>query len=224
MCGRYEVHSAVELIASIFGISPEDVVIDFKPNYNVAPTNEVPVVIITDGKRRLMQCRWGFIPAWAKEEKIGFSMINARAETIAEKPAFRDAFKKQRCVIIADGFYEWKTVGKAKRPVYLHLKSGKPMAFAGLYSIWTSPEGKTINTCTVIVTNANELLEPVHDRMPVILNEDDQDKWLDPTTQETSSLLSLLKPYPSEALEMFDVSPKVNSVKNNSPELIEAIK
>ena len=106
MCGRYEVHSAVELIASIFGISPEDVVIDFKPNYNVAPTNEVPVVIVRDGKRRLMQYRWGFIPAWAKEEKIGFSMINARAETIAEKPAFRDAFKKQRCVIIADGFYE----------------------------------------------------------------------------------------------------------------------
>ena len=223
MCGRFEIHTAIEIIASIFGINPEDVMIDFKPNYNVAPTNEVPVIIVMDGKKRLMQYRWGLIPSWAKEEKMAFSMINARAETVAEKPAFKDAFKKQRCLVIADGFYEWQAIGKVKKPVYVHLKSGQPMAFAGLYSNWTSPEGKQINTCTIIVTNANELLAPIHDRMPVILKPDGQDKWLDPTLQDTASLHSLLQPYPSEELELYEVSQKVNSVKNNAAELIQRI-
>lgn len=222
MCGRFEIHRAIEIIARAFGVSPEDVIVEYKPNYNVAPTNEVPVVVM-EGKRKLISCRWGLIPSWSKEEKIGFKTINARAETVAEKPAFRDAFRKHRCLVVADGFYEWQTTGKGKKPVHIELKSGNPMGFAGLFNIWTSPEGEKINTCSIIVTNANDLVSPVHDRMPVIVSPEDQEKWLDPAIQDPSDLTPLLKPFPSDELEMHYVSPKVNSPKNNSAELIEPL-
>ncbi len=222
MCGRFEIHSAVELIARIFAVSAQGISIDFKHNFNVAPTNYVPIVIKYD-KRKLIQSRWGFLPSWAKEEKLAYKMINARAETVAEKPAFRDAFKNHRCLVVADGFYEWRTTEAGKKPVYIHLKSGKPMGFAGLYSIWTSPEGEKINTCTIIVTNANDLVAPVHDRMPVIVDPDDQDTWLDPAVKEPIDLVHILKTYPSDELEMYNVSPKVNSPKNNTSDLIKEI-
>ena len=151
-------------------------------------------------------------------------MINARAETVAEKPAFRSSFKKHRCLVMADGFYEWQKTEKEKQPFYIHLKSEKPMGFAGLYSIWTSPEGEEINTCTIIVTSANELLSPIHDRMPVILDTNDLDDWLNPAIEEPAKLLPLLKPYDGKKLELYKVSTKVNSPKNNSADLIKRIK
>jgi putative SOS response-associated peptidase YedK len=222
MCGRFEIHAALEVIARIFGIAPGDVRIDYNPNYNAAPTNDVPVVV-ENGKRRLILCRWGFLPAWAKDEKTGFSMINARAETVAEKPAFREAFRKHRCIVVADGFYEWRKAGTARIPLHIHLRSREPMGLAGLYSVWTSPEGKEIRTCTIIVTDANELVAPVHERMPVILHPADYDRWLDPGLQDALALQPLLKPYPPEELGIHAVSKKVNSPRNNSPDLIEPV-
>ena len=223
MCGRFEIHSAMEIIAQVFGILPGDVEIIIKPSYNVAPTHDIPIVVM-NGKRRLVGSRWGLIPSWAKEEKAGYSMINARAETVAEKPAFRSAFRKHRCLVVADGFYEWLHTEQGKKPVYVHLKSGKPMGFAGLYSMWTSPEGEKISTCSIIVTDANEILAPIHDRMPAILGSHDFDDWLNPVVEEPTKLLPLLKPYSSDELELYNVSTKVNSPKNNAPELIERTK
>jgi putative SOS response-associated peptidase YedK len=219
MCGRFEIHAALEIIGRIFAIAPADVSINYRPSYNAAPTNDVPV-ILQNGKRRLVLCRWGFIPSWSREEKTAFALINARAETVAEKPAFSQAFRRQRCIVIADGFYEWRKSGKTRTPQHIHLKSMQPMGLAGLYNFWTSPEGERICTCTIIVTDANELIAPIHDRMPVILNPDEYDRWLDPGLQEAEALQPLLKPYPSEELELHEVSSKVNSPKNNSPDLI----
>jgi putative SOS response-associated peptidase YedK len=147
-------------------------------------------------------------------------MINARAETVAEKPAFRHAFRRHRCIVIADGFYEWKKSGKERVPLHIHLKSKGPMGLAGLYSVWTSPEGKETCTCTIIVTNANDLVAPIHDRMPVILHPADYDRWLDPGLQDPAALQPLLKPYPPGELDLYQVSPKVNSPRNNSADLI----
>jgi putative SOS response-associated peptidase YedK len=223
MCGRFELHSTLEIITQIFGVLPRDIGFTIKPSYNIAPTHDIPVVVM-NGKRRLVQSRWGLIPSWAKEEKTGYSMINARAETAAEKPAFRSSFKKHRCLVIADGFYEWQKTEKEKQPFYIHLKTGKPMGFAGLYSIWSSPEGEEINTCTIIVTSANELLSPIHDRMPVILDTNDLDDWLNPAIEEPAKLLPLLKPFDGKKLELYKVSTKVNSPKNNSADLIKRIK
>lgn len=150
-------------------------------------------------------------------------MINARSETITEKRTFKAAFEKLRCLIVADGFYEWRREGKTKIPVFIRLKSGRPFAFAGLYNNWTSPEGKEIIASTIITTQANELLEPVHDRMPVITHEDKRDLWLDPEVKVKSDLLSLLKSYPSEEMEFYEASKRVNSPRNNSPENIDPV-
>lgn len=219
MCGRFEIHSEIEIIARLYNAGFEQWITDFKPSYNVAPTDSV-VIIINDGNRHLITAKWGLIPSWSKDPKMGFKTINARAETVTEKPAFRDAFRKSRCLVIADGFYEWKTVGRLKKPMLIRLKSKKPMAFAGLYSVWTSPDGKKINTCTIIVTNANELIAPIHDRMPVILNAKDQEIWLNPSNHDADTLTPLLRSYPAEELELYEVSSKVNSVKNNDAALI----
>ncbi len=223
MCGRFEIHAALEIIARVFAIALADIRIDYRPNYNAAPTNKVPVVV-QDKTRRLVACRWGFIPSWSKEEKTAVAMINARAETVAEKPAFRQAFVKNRCIVVADGFYEWKKSGTSRVPMHIRLRSKEPIALAGLYSARTSPGGETLCTCTIIVTDANELVVPVHDRMPVILNPADYDRWLDPGFQDAAGLLLLLKPCPAEELEMHEVSMKVNSPRNNSPDLIEPVR
>lgn len=223
MCGRFDIHSAIEIIAKLFGVEAGDILIELAPNYNVAPSNTVPIVVKGE-RKQLVPARWGFIPSWAKEEKAGYSLINARAETVAEKPVFRDAFQKQRCLVIADGFYEWQTIGNEKRPVYVHLRSGAPMGFAGLYSTWRSPrDNATITTCTILVMNADELLKPVHDRMPVILDPASRDRWLDPAVHGKEDVLSLLKPCSSNELELYPVSSKVNSPKNNDAGLIGRI-
>jgi putative SOS response-associated peptidase YedK len=218
MCGRFEIHSAIELIAKIFGI--EDWEIEYRPNYNVAPSQDI-LIVKNDGKRRLVSSRWGFVPSWSKDLSAGYKMINARAETLAEKRSFKTAFEKQRCLVVADGFFEWKKEGVVKKPYYIRLKSGKPFGFAGLYNVWTSPEGEKLTTSTIVTTDANELLRPIHNRMPVITPVSKYDKWLDPSVSDKDTLSSILKPFPPEEMEYYPVTSKMNSVKYNDPENIK---
>lgn len=168
--------------------------------------------------------RWGLVPFWAKEASIGYKMINAKSETLTEKPSFRKPFKEKRCLVLADGFYEWgKTDKKNKVPYRLVLKNRQPFAFAGLWDIWKTPEGDKLLSFTIITTSANELMESIHDRMPVILHEKDEAKWLDPEFKDTEKLSSLLQPYPSELMEAYKVSTIVNSPKNDTLACIEPV-
>ena len=221
MCGRFTQTQSVPKITQEFGVA--QVSCDLGPSYNVAPTQKV-AVIITDGVKQLVPVRWGLVPSWAKEVSIGSKMINARAETITEKASYRNAFKKRRCLVVADGFYEWQDLGGIKRPVYIRLRSGRPFGFAGLYEVWNSPEGEAIITCTIITTEANEIMKPIHERMPVIIPKRDEDVWLDPATEDQGLLLKLLKPYPAEEMEAYPVSKRVNSPKNNTAACIEQLK
>lgn len=165
--------------------------------------------------------RWGFLPPWAKDVSVGYKMINARSETIAEKPTFKRAFKEQRCLIIADGFYEWKKTGKEKQPVRIVLKSKGLFAFAGLWSAWTEPDSKKeLVTCAIITCAANSLLKQVHDRMPVILGKDEEEAWLDKALKEPADLSSLLRPYPDDEMEFYPVSKLVNAATVNEPSLV----
>lgn len=220
MCGRFTLTTNLGAIAKRFGVSRflEEV----GPRYNIAPTQTV-IVVNDDGSRHLTQMQWGLIPSWAKDPAIGNRMINARAETVATKPAFRVALRKRRSIIPADGFYEWQPVGRRKQPVYITLKSREPFSFAGLWETWSSPEGQEIKSCTIITTEANELLKPIHDRMPVILTREAEAVWLDPTIQDPERLLSLLKPYPAEEMEVYPVNLRVNDPGNDDPECIEPL-
>ena len=218
MCGRFVRYSSIQELIKEFGVSGPS--FDLKSNYNIAPSQEIAIVI-NDRNKRLALCKWGFIPFWAKDPKIAYKMINARAESVAEKPSFKSAFKSKRILIAADGFYEWQKKGKTKNPVYIRLKSGKPFGFAGLFNIWTSPEGTKICTCTIITTDANSLLEPVHNRMPVIIGKGDQDQWLDPDNNDSEKLRKLLKPFSSEDMDYYGVSTLVNSPSHNSPDCIK---
>lgn len=200
MCGRFTLATNLGAVAKRFGVSRflEEV----EPRYNIAPTQTV-IVVNDDGTRHLTQMQWGLILSWAKDPAIGNRMINARAETVATKPAFRVALRKRRCLIPADGFYEWQQQGRRKQPVYITLKSREPFSFAGLWEAWTAPDGEEVKTCTIITTEANELLKPIHDRMPVILSNDAEGVWLDPAIQDPACLLPLLTPYPSEEMETY---------------------
>jgi putative SOS response-associated peptidase YedK len=218
MCGRFVQFSLFPLLKKEFSLKFGEG-IPLSPSYNIAPTQDVPVVVNEEGNR-LITCRWGLIPPWAKDASIGNRMINARAETLGEKPSFKGPFKKHRCLIVADGFYEWNKTESGKTPVYITMKDGRPFGFAGLYSDWTSPEGDSIRTCTIVTTEPNELLEPIHNRMPVIIIPDDRDRWLDPDEQDPSKLTPLLAPYPSSELDAWEVSRSVNSPANNGPENI----
>jgi putative SOS response-associated peptidase YedK len=218
MCGRFVRVTPIPTLAKRFKVkqvsSP-----DPGPSYNIAPTYEI-LIINNEGVRQLVPCKWGFLPSWAKDPSIGNNMINARAETVAQKPAFRAAFKKHRCLVIADGFYEWKKEGGRKLPMYIRLSSGKPFGFAGLYNVWASPTGDEICTCTIITTTANELIRPIHERMPVIIPEDKEDLWLDSSTEDAAQLLSLLKPYDADEMEAWAVSPRMNRPGYDTPENI----
>ena len=212
MCGRFVRSSPISLIVEIFDIRSMSTISGAPASYNVAPSQEI--LIINDrGARELLRCRWGFLPPWLKDLSEGSKMINARAETLDEKPSFKAAFKKQRCLIIADGFYEWKKEKQKKVPHYIRLKSGKPFGFAGLYNQWTSPEGDKICSCTIITTESNELVAHIHDRMPVIVPDNEIGRWLDPNYQDVEALKEILRPYPSEEMEMYPVSRRVNSVQ-----------
>lgn len=223
MCGRFTLFTEFDELIERFNIGAGIEEEDYSFNYNVAPSQSV-VSVINDGYvNRLGYLRWGLIPSWAKDMKIGYKMINARAETLTEKPSYRNAYKKKRCLIIADSFYEWKKAEDRKIPMRIKLKNDNPFGMAGLWESWHSPEGNTIYSCSVITTESNELMSTIHDRMPVILNPKDEQKWLDPTYQNTNSLDKLLIPFDHEHMEAFEVSTDVNSTKNNAPQLIKTI-
>ena len=222
MCGRFTLITNLGAIAARFGVSRFLEEVRHAPRYNIAPTQTV-IVVNDEGTRTLTEMRWGLIPSWAKDPAIGNRMINARAETVATKPAFRVALRKRRGLIPADGFYEWQPVGRRKQPVRIVLKTREPFGFAGLWESWTSPEGEESRSCTIITTEANELLTPIHDRMPVILNHDAEAVWLDPTIQDSARLLPLLRPYPSEEMEIYQVSTRVNNPDRDEPECIKPL-
>lgn len=194
---------------------------DLSPRYNIAPTQET-AAILNDGRREIRLVRWGLIPQWAKDPSIGAQLINARAETLAEKPSFRVPLKKQRCLIPADGFYEWTRggKGKTKTPVYFKLKSGDPFAFAGLWDCWMDDDSGAVITCTIITTAANELAAKVHDRMPAILKAEDCEDWINPAPKTYEELKDRLTPYPAEQMEFYPVSNLVNNPRTDSPECI----
>ena len=195
---------------------------DFVPRYNIAPTNMVPVIAMRDEKRVLGNMRWGLIPSWAKNAKIGF-MINARSETAATTNAFRSAYKRRRCLVLADGFYEWKGPKGKREPLRFTMKDSGMFAFAGLWEIWKnreSPDADVVCTFTILTTSPNELVGTIHDRMPVILDEEAQQVWLNHSSEETGHLGGLLRPFPADSMTAYDVSPSVNNVRNEGPELI----
>lgn len=221
MCGRYTLNSANDEISLLFDI-PELPLVPSR--YNIAPTQEAAVVRVpaSGEPRRLDLLKWGLIPYWAKEASIGNRMINARAESVAEKPAYRTSFKNKRCLIPADGFYEWKRMGKMKQPYLIHRQDGRPFAFAGLWSIWRDPEqgGRPVETFTILTTEANDLLRPLHDRMPVIVDREDFDLWLDPKVGDPEKLQPLLRPHAVDGFEAFPVSRVVNSPAHDGPDCI----
>ncbi len=224
MCGRFALYADYEALLKRFDI--EEAALEqasYKENYNVAPSQQIAAVI-NDGKRnRLGTFRWGLIPPWAKDQKIGYKMINARGETAAEKPSFRNAFKKKRCLIPASAFYEWKKGEGGKTPMLIHLEEDELFAFAGLWESWKAPDGEMVHSCTILTTQPNALMAEIHDRMPVILSKGDEQAWLDPNVQDPELLQELIKPYQRSGLEAYEVSDAVNSPKNNGEELIRKI-
>ena len=191
MCGRYGLVAELNDLSEMFGFTADGVA--YTPSYNIAPTQMVLTVVNKEGPRASLM-RWGLIPHWAKDMSVGSRMINARAEAVAEKPAFRAALRRQRCLVLADSFYEWQREGKAKRPMRIKLESGEPFAFAGLWDSWGTPAGETIESCTIITTEPNGLLRPIHNRMPVILPREVEEAWLDEGLREPAALHQMLVP------------------------------
>ncbi len=220
MCGRFTLSQPINAIASAFNIAQ---IPPLEPRYNIAPTQLIPSILSAPGgEKQLQMLRWGLIPSWAKDAKIGAKLINARAETVSEKPSFKAAFKRRRCLIIADGFYEWQRQEKKKQPYYFCLQNAQLFAFAGLWEQWNLPDEDIINSCTILTTEANDLLRPIHDRMPVILESKNYGLWLDSETQQPQ-LQQLLRPYQADLMTSCTVSTKVNNPKNNTPECINSL-
>lgn len=227
MCGRYTLSTPGEVISELFDVQPPE---GFSPRYNIAPTQESPVIRVVDPEagRACDFLRWGLVPFWADDPSIGNRMINARAETAASKPAFRASFKKRRCLVLADGFYEWKKEGSVKIPYWIHLPEKKPFAFAGLWSRWDKDEAALeaagpLETFTILTTGAHPKIEELHDRMPVILRREDFDPWLDPEMEDKERLTGMLSNESGRYLEFHAVSRRVNSPQNDVPENIEPV-
>lgn len=220
MCGRFTLRTPAKEIAQLFDVT----VPDFDPRYNIAPSQDVAAIRfdLEKEKREFAFLQWNFVPSWSDEPKTKYSMINARAETVAEKRSFRSAFRKRRCLILADGFYEWQKREGKKQPYYLHMKGDQPFAFAGLWEHWKGG-GDELESCTIIVTEPNELLKPIHDRMPVILDPNDYDQWLDPELSDTERLQKLLRPYRSKEMEAYPVSTLVNKPTNDVEKCVEPV-
>ena len=218
MCGRFTMTANPEELMARYGV--EQLTFEYQPRYNIAPTQMISAVIDTQGERRIGQLRWGLIPSWAKDEKIAYSTINAKAETVHEKPAFRNSFKRKRCLLPADGFYEWQKTDGTKQPMRIMLKDKSIFSMAGIYDTWVSPEGIKMHTCSIITTKPNKLMEPIHDRMPVILRREDEAIWLDREKQDVELLHSLLVPYPEEEMFAYPVAAMVGNVRNDVPECI----
>jgi putative SOS response-associated peptidase YedK len=226
MCGRFVSTSPPDELAAYFGAtaSPEA---SLEPNYNVAPTQDVLAVVEDEGERHLDAFFWGLVPSWAKDVKIGSRMINARAETLAEKSAFKKSFETRRCLVPADGFYEWKKLGGGskpkKQPMFITAADGQPLAFAGLWSVWRGPakDQEPLRSLTIVTTAANRVMASIHDRMPVILPEERWPTWLDRDNDDLDALGRLLVPAADDLLTLTPVSTLVNNVRNNGPELLE---
>jgi len=226
MCGRYELHSHPAAIALAFGLAhPPDV----HARYNIAPTTDVPIVRVNaEGQRELVRMRWGLVPRWAKDPSIGARMINARGETIADKPSFRMPYRRHRCLLPANGFYEWQApppgAGPSeharKQPLHIGMTDGSLFGLAGLYERWRSDDGTILDSCTIVTTEANALVKPIHDRMPLIVAPEQYARWLDPAIADVGDLIA---PYPPAAMAYYPVSPRVNSVRHDDASLLERV-
>ncbi len=221
MCGRYSLTADASAIQELFPFL--SIPVNLQPRFNIAPSQPV-ATILNDGRQTLDYFKWGLVPSWAKDPEIGNRLINAKAETLAEKPSFRNAFKYHRCLILADGFYEWAKTNGGKTPIYIRLASQKPFAFAGLWDIWHATDGSELRSCTIITTSANSLVEKFHNRMPVILPADKMLEWINPEPGKPEQLSKLLNPYPAEEMIAYPVSRLVNSPANDSPECILPVK
>ena len=214
MCGRYSLIADLGELARRYEFDGDWLTLESA--YNIVPTQDI-LTVVGGETRRGGFMRWGLIPWWAKNASIGSRMINARTETVAEKPAFRDALRRRRCLVLADGFYEWQRAGAVRKPMRVVMRSGEPFAFAGLGSVWKDPDGNRIPSCAIITTTANDLLRPIHDRMPVVLSRDMEDFWLDRSIDGIEALGSVLTSYTDDAMEAYEVSTLVNSVANDGP-------
>lgn len=222
MCGRFTLTTSADELAESFDLPKMP---SIEPRYNIAPTQKVAGVL-QDAKgagRGFQWFHWGLIPSWATDPAIGNRMINARAETIIEKPAFRNAFKRRRCLVLADGFYEWRKLAKGKQPVYIRMADAKPFAFAALWEHWNGPGDSAIDSCTLITTTPNERIEPIHDRMPVILAPKNYDRWLDPKNEDVAALQKLLVAYPAKGMTVYPVGKRVNAPTFDDPACIRAL-
>ncbi|MCQ2008567.1 MAG: SOS response-associated peptidase [Sporolactobacillus sp.] len=221
MCGRFTLIAPYEYIVHRFQIQHAAEKEDYTANYNIAPGQKILSVVKGSKGNRMGYLHWGLIPSWAMDDKIGYKLINARAESLLQKPSFREPFLRKRCLIIADSFYEWDHhASKQRIPYRFTMKSNELFAMAGLWDSWTTKDHQLVYSCTIITTEANALMQPIHDRMPVILTKEDEDKWLNPDT-ETKELMRMLKPFDPEHMQSYEVSQDVNAVRNNAPYLIK---
>lgn len=224
LCGRFTLGVTMEELMLRYMLDDIPEYMDYRPRYNIAPTQQV-VAIIHDGtRRRAGTLRWGLIPHWAKDISIGSKLINARSETLLEKPAFRESFLRKRCLIPADGFYEWQKQENGKKvPFRITMEDKGIFSFAGLYDIWINPEGQKVSSCTIITTRPNSLMSPIHDRMPVVIPSGQEDRWLNRSVQRPEEISSLLSPYPANQMQAYPVSAAVGKVANDSIELISPV-
>jgi len=220
MCGRFTLHHPTDAVARRF--DAQSVLFDIPPRYNIAPTQ--PVAVVRENSPRTLEAfQWGLVPFWAKDPEIGNRLINARAETLAEKPAFKYALTRRRCLIPADGFYEWKSEGSGKQPMHIRRKDGDLFAFAGLWEEWKSPDGAPLRTCAIITVAPNAMMAAIHDRMPAILRREHEAAWLDVSVKNVVEIMSLLQPYPDEEMEAYAVSRRVNAPTMEDPACIQPI-
>jgi len=223
MCGRYTLTTRKQDLAAELALDP-GIVLDLEPRWNIAPTQEVPI-LLKDAGIRMALFRWGLVPPWAKDPTVGSRLINARSETLSERASFRDALRERRCLVLADGFYEWQpgAPGRPKVPHYIRLKSRRPFTFAGLWARWRGKAGRDLYTCTIITGDSNELVGRIHSRMPIVIPPENRDAWLDPEHREAESLLALLRAADPSEMEMFPVSRRVNSPHHEGPECVEPV-
>jgi len=223
MCGRYTETKARSVLTDHFGDYIEQSLLeDFRPRFNIAPGQDAPV-ILNETVPVLKLVRWGLVPSWAKDEKTGYKMINARAETLSAKPAYRKAFERRRCLVLADGFYEWKKAGSVKMPHRFTVRDGEPFAFAGLWERWRKPDQTELRTFTIITTDPNPVVSAYHDRMPVILPRNDYERWLDPTFADAAELQRMLRPFTEKEMRVDAVSSVVNDSRNDNPQCVEPV-
>jgi putative SOS response-associated peptidase YedK len=222
MCGRFTLRAPAGVVAEQFSLLLMPLL---EARFNIAPSQPVPVVRMTPGheppQRQLVLLHWGLIPSWADDPAIGNRLINARAETAADKPSFRTALRRRRCLVVADGFYEWQRIDRRRQPFWIGMRDDKPFGFAGLWESWEGPDHSAIESCTILTTEANDLVRPIHDRMPVIVEEADYSRWLDPAVDRPEPLRPLLRPYPSGPMTAYPVSSQVNNPANDDPRCVE---